>query len=216
MPICYKIDNENFSLGLWEISEDENQLISEFSTIAPKKEIAKAEKFKYPSRKSEWIATRLLMYNLINKVISIDYNENGKPIIDNHNHCISISHTKGMVAVIIAKNLAGIDIEQFSDRVEKVENKFMSGIERIQISKKNKTSNLLAYWSAKETLYKIYGGKGLDFKKNLYINPFELSARGEFTGEIITQNQSVGYRLNYFNYVPRMVNNNYLIVYYYN
>ncbi len=34
----------------------------------------------------------------------------------------------------------------------------------------------MAYWSAKETLYKISGGKGLDFKKNLYINPFKLTA----------------------------------------
>jgi len=216
MPVCYKIDNDNFALGLWELAENEDELLNRFSSIAPKKEIARAERFKYPSRKAEWMAARLLTYELINKVISIDYDQHGKPIIDNNNYSISISHTKGMVAVIIAKNLAGIDIEFINDRVEKIESKFMSGVESNQIANKEKVPTLLAYWSAKETLYKIYGGKGLDFKKNLYINPFELSTKGEFTGEIITNNQSVGYRLNYFNYTPRFLDKHYFIVYYYN
>jgi len=216
MPLCYKIDNDNFSLGLWELSENEDKLLSKFSTIAPKKEILKAAKFKYPNRKSEWIATRLLMYELLNRVVAIDYDENGKPIINNRDQCISISHTKGMVAVIITKNMAGIDVEMLNDRVLRIENKFMSGIESDQICKENKAQSLLTYWSGKETLYKIHGGKGLDFRKNLYINPFKLDNRGEFNGEIIMDNQSIAYRLNYFNYTSQFTNNNYLIVYYFN
>jgi len=216
MPICYKIDNENFTLGLWELTENENQLIDNFSKIAPDEEIIKAAKFKYPGRKSEWIATRLLMYHLLNKVITIEYDQNGKPLIDYHNQCISISHTKGMVAVIIANNLAGIDIEQINDRVLRVEDKFMSGIEQSQISDDSRLQHLLAYWSAKETLYKISGGKGLDFKKNLYINPFRLANKGEFIGEIVTNNQTIGYRLNYFIHDRNDKKTNYLVVYYYN
>ncbi len=216
MPICYKIDNDKYTLGLWKLSEDESQLVDSFSKIAPPDEIIKAEKFKYPARKSEWIATRLLMYHLLDKVVAIDYDQNGKPIIENQNQCISISHTKGMVAVIIAKNLAGIDIELINDRVLKIGNKFMSGIERNQVSSDAKSTHLLAYWSAKETLFKISGGKGLDFKKNLYINPFQLRNKGEFTGEVITNNQTIGYRLNYFMYDENNQNINYLIVYYYN
>ncbi len=216
MPLCYKIDNDNFSLGLWELSEDEEQLLNKFSAIAPRQEILKAKRFKYQARKREWIATRLLMYELLNQVVSIDYDENGKPIINNGERCISISHTKGIVAVIVTKNMAGIDVEMQSDRVLRIENKFISGLEKDQITAKNKAECLLTYWSGKETLYKIHGGKGLDFKKNLYINPFELENRGEFTGEIFTENQSTAYRLNYFNYTSQFNNNNYLIVYYYN
>jgi len=216
MPICYKIDNDKYTLGLWNLSEAENQLVDSFSKIAPQEEIIKAEKFKYPARKSEWIATRLLMYHLLNKVVTIEYDQNGKPIIENQNQCISISHTKGMVAVIIAKNLAGIDIELMNDRVLKIENKFLSGIEQNQIPSGSKSSHLLAYWSAKETLYKISGGKGLDFRKNLYITPFQLRNEGEFTGEVNTNNQTIGYRLNYFVYDKNNTHGNYLIVYYYN
>ena len=216
MPVCYKIVNDNFSLGLWELLEDENKLLDQFSKIAPKNEILRANEFRYPARKLEWIATRLLTYNLLNKVIPIDYDKNGKPIIGDQNFSISISHTKGMVAVIIAKNMTGIDIEMINDRVLRIEDKFMSGIERSQANQENKIQNLLLYWSAKETLYKVHGGKGLDFKKNIHIKPFDLASNGELTGEIISSNQVYSFRLNYFNYSPPIQNNNYLIVYYYN
>lgn len=216
MPLCYKIDNDNFSLGLWELVEDESQLSDEFQNIAPQKEIDRAGKFKYPTRKSEWMATRLLMYHLLDQVVEIDYDENGKPFIIDQNQSISISHTKGMIAVIIAKNLAGIDIELISDRVIRIEDKFLSGLEKHQIPNENKLNSLLAYWSAKETLYKIYGGRGLDFKKNLYINPFKLGIKGHFTGEVITHNQTTGYQLNYFIHKHKDSKFDYLIVYYYN
>jgi 4'-phosphopantetheinyl transferase len=216
MPLCYKIDNDNFSLGLWELSESEDVLLGKFAAMAPKNEVLKAKRFKYPARKLEWMAARLLMYELLNKVISIEYDENGKPLINNREQCISISHTKGIVAVIVTNNMAGIDIEMKNERVLRIENKFISGLEKDQITEKNKAEYLLAYWSGKETLYKIHGGKGLDFKKNLYISPFKLENKGVFTGEIFTDNQSRAYSLNYFNYTSQFNNNNYLIVYYYN
>lgn len=216
MPLCYKIDNDNFSLGLWELSEDEEQLLGTFSEIAPEREVSKAKRFKYSARKLEWIAARLLLYELLDNVVSIDYDENGKPIINNREQCISISHTKGIVAVIVTNNMAGIDVEMKNDRVLRIENKFISGLEKGQITKQNKAECLLTYWSAKETLYKIHGGKGLDFKKNLYIYPFKLENKGEFTGEIFTENHSTAYRLNYFKYTSQFNKSDYLIVYYHN
>jgi 4'-phosphopantetheinyl transferase len=119
-----------------ELSEDEDQLLGKFSAIAPREEILKAKRFKYQARKLEWIATRLLMYELLNQVVSIDYDENGKPIIDKGGRCISISHTKGIVAVIVTNNMAGIDVEMRNDRVLRIENKFISGLEKNQITKK--------------------------------------------------------------------------------
>jgi 4'-phosphopantetheinyl transferase len=216
MPICYKTENDHFTLGLWEITENEDQLTVSFSKIAPVNEIIRASKFKYAGRKSEWIATRLLIYDLLKKVIEIDYNQNGRPMVHVKDCNLSISHTKGMVAVIIAKNLAGIDIELINERVLKIENKFMSETELNQQPVENKTANLFAYWSAKETIYKLSGIKGLDFKKNIYINPFILSDKGELNAETIVDNQKKSYNLNYFFYHQKEKNNCYLIVYYYN
>jgi 4'-phosphopantetheinyl transferase len=216
MPICYKIDQDSFTLGLWDITENLNDLLELFSKIAPKNEFDIVDTYKNPFRKLEWITTRLLLYDLINKVVSIKYLENGKPILENENLSISISHSRGMVAVIIANNLAGIDIEKISDRVLRIENRFLSSIEKSQITTNARNEQLLAYWSAKETLYKISERKGIDFKKNLYINPFPMGNNGNFTGEVITNNQSIAYRLNYFIFDKNSDNNNFLIVYYYN
>jgi len=216
MPICYKLDQDCFTLGLWDITENLDDLLELFSKIAPKKEFETVGTFKNPLRKLEWIATRLLLYNLLNKVVGINYLENGKPILENENLRISISHTKGMVALIIANNLAGIDIEKISDRVLRIENRFLSSIEKGQLTDNERNEQLLAYWSAKETLFKISGMKGIDFKKNLYVNPFSMGISGKFTGEIITNNQSIAYPLNYFIFNKNTDNNNFLIVYYYN
>jgi phosphopantetheinyl transferase (holo-ACP synthase) len=216
MPICYKLNQADFILGLWEITESLIELLDLFSKTAPKNEFEKVGNFKNPQRKMEWISTRLLLYDLLNKSVSIKYTENGKPILENENHDISVSHTKGMVAVIIANNMAGIDIEKITDRVLRIENRFLSSIEKRQISDNDRIEQLLAYWSAKETLYKISGAKYLNFKKNLYINPFPMGKNGNFTGEVIINNQSIAYRLNYFIFDKNVGENNFLIVYYYN
>ena len=130
MPLCYKIDNDNFKLGLWNLVETDTELFNEFILVAPPKEIENARKFNNPSRKSEWIATRLILYFLLGRVIEIEYNNDGKPAMVDHHWTISISHTKGMVVVILAKNLAGIDIEYISERVLKIEDRFLSKTEK--------------------------------------------------------------------------------------
>lgn len=216
MPVCYKNINNNFALGLWEITENETELLNKFSNIAPESEIEQAVAFKYPGRRNEWIATRLLLYDLLSRVVTIDYDLAGKPLLENQEQSISISHTKGMVAVVIGANIAGIDIELYSDRVLKIEKKFMSGIESSQVSKSEKAKELLIYWSAKETLFKLHGGGGLDFKKNLYINPFKIQKTGIINGEIILNSIRSSYLLNYFNYTSPGTKKNYLVVYYSN
>jgi 4'-phosphopantetheinyl transferase len=215
MPLCYKIDNNDYILGLWELTEPESQLYNEFIAVAPQSEIEKAAQFKYPSRKAEWMASRLLLYLLINEVLEIDYDANGKPHISSREHSISISHTKGMIAVIIAKNLAGIDIELINERVLHIKDRFLSDFEKKQIPENDKVVSLLLYWSAKETLYKLYGQKQIDFKKNLNIRPFTIGLNGEMIGEIITENQINSYKLHFFHYLKADKNFNYIIVYHF-
>lgn len=198
MPLFHQIKENDFTLALWQLSEPFYELQKQFNKIASLDEIEKANKYKYEGRKAEWMAVRLLIANLFNKYIYISYTESGKPFIKNSPINISISHTKGMVAVIVSKSIVGVDIEKNSDRVLRIENKFMSETEKLQIDKSNKANNLLIYWSAKETLYKIFDTKGLDFKKNLYINNFELMKSGGIVGNINTETANLRYKLNYF------------------
>jgi phosphopantetheinyl transferase (holo-ACP synthase) len=215
MPICYKIDDENYKLGLWNLTEGETELWEMFVAVAPDNEKLEALKYKNPSRKSEWIASRLLTYELINKVIEIKYDNNRKPFFVNHPYKISISHTRGMVSVIVSKNDAGIDIELISDRVLKIEDRFLSPVEKENISTKERLLPVLINWSAKETIYKIYGKKGVDFKQNIFIEPVLPGLEGHFNGELRIDNKNSLYNLNYFIFEPSNKETAYLVVYHY-
>lgn len=78
---------------------------------------------------------------------------------------ISISHTRGYIAIILSetKNV-GIDIEYVSDRVEKISSRFMREDESA-----DDIISLLVHWCAKETLYKLFSSEHLDFM-NIKVN----------------------------------------------
>jgi 4'-phosphopantetheinyl transferase len=215
MPLCYRIDNNDFTLGLWNLIETEAQLLQEFKWIAPENEIQNAAGFKNARRKSEWIAARLLLYELLDQVEEIFYHTNGKPFIPGHGMDISISHTKGLVAVLIAKKLAGIDVEILNDRVLQIEDRFLCQAEKECILEDHRIQSVLLIWSAKETLYKIFGEKGLDFKERIYIKPFVLGKEGHINGEIKSFDQVKSFNLNYFSYKPDHLSDEYIVVYHY-
>lgn len=57
---------------------------------------------------------------------TIEYAPSGKPHLADSSYFISISHTRGYVAVILsAVSEVGIDIEQYGQRVHKVAHKYM-------------------------------------------------------------------------------------------
>jgi 4'-phosphopantetheinyl transferase len=215
MPVCYKIEKENFKLGLWRLDEASGQIFSMFANIATEKELLETEKFKNPARKAEWMASRLLLHELAGKLVHVEYNDDGKPFVAGNEFALSISHTKGMVAVIIAKTKAGIDIEMLSERVMAIQDKFIGQSEKTQLSIGSDIKTILLYWSAKETLYKIEGNRGIDFKKDLLIEPFQIGNHGEISGIVNLRDRIDKYHLYYFFYSPSGERTVYLIVYYF-
>jgi 4'-phosphopantetheinyl transferase EntD len=71
----------------------------------------------------------------------------------------------------------GLDIEKVDDRIHRVSNKFLN--ENEQIFAESKLTKTLI-WSAKESLYKWYGKKELDFKGNMEAMEFEPKNEGIF------------------------------------
>ena len=152
-------------------------------------------------RKREWLAIRLLLKELLGEEKEILYNSVGKPYLLDNSFRISISHTKGYAALIINKEKeVAIDIEKISSRVENIRKKFMNDEEEKAISQTNEVIHLLLHWSAKESIYKLLGIKNLDFKTDLYIQPFE-PITGEwsefYAHETKTKNQNC-FQIKYF------------------
>lgn len=211
MPLSLKLNKDNCIFGIWTINESQEKLRQDFNT-APQEEKEHLKKFKNPNRQIEWIVTRLLIYELLEKKVIIDYDEFGKPFLRNDNRQISISHTGEMVAVQIGNQNVGVDVEKISGRVAKIAHKFLSPTELDSIDLKNQMLHMYAYWGAKETIYKIYGNKRLDFKQNIRIKAFKIEKEGTIKANLKTE-ETISFDLDYFVYdAPN--GNKYMVVKY--
>lgn len=91
--------------------------------------------------------------------VVLGHEESGKPTLDGW--YVSISHTKGYAAALLSrKHEVGIDIEYTSDRVSRIASRFLRADEQPQT-----VAEQLVYWSAKETMYKLYSEDKLEFQQ---------------------------------------------------
>ena len=99
----------------------------------------------------------------------IRYDESGKPII-NSDINISISHSKCMAAIVFSENIkAGIDIEHKENKIINIQNKFLNDSEKLENGYQSNVDYLTMIWTAKESIYKALGIKGISFSDNIII-----------------------------------------------
>lgn len=171
MPLIQTIQTpQNATIGLWQIEESVGALQQR---LAPNTwQQNRYQSIKNVRRQKEWLATRALVRELLpnNEPSDIVYDSYGKPFLHDNPRQLSITHCTDFAAVILHphQNL-GIDIEPIHPRILKIKRKFISESEDAQIEGEDLFS-LTLYWSAKETLYKLYGKKELRFKENLLIH----------------------------------------------
>lgn len=91
------------------------------------------QRFTSDRRKLEWLSVRVLLYSMLQEDKEIGYSSEGKPHLTDNSSFISISHTKGYVAVILSSVApVGIDIEQYGQRVKRVYDRFIRSDERVE------------------------------------------------------------------------------------
>lgn len=147
-------------------------------------------------RKLEFLNIRVGLNTMLGKDVVILYDEFGKPYIDEGQCNISISHSKNLIALAAhPKKSVGIDIEYYSDKVQRIYKRFLSQTEQEELFCDNDIEKLMLAWSAKEALYKIIGSEAVDFARQLRIFPFSKSESGEIEAEHITSQKR--FRLKY-------------------
>lgn len=173
-------------LAVWQIAEAENWYLERLMLDDTERELIAS--IKHPQRRLHWLSSRWLIRHLLNnppRHIALRTDERGKPFILNFPVHISISHTADMSALLLSHSAAvGVDMERCSGKIFRIRNKFLSQEELGQLHQPDDVCELYAYWCAKETLYKLYGRRELDFRRHLYIEPFELDASTCITGHI--------------------------------
>ncbi len=172
MLLSKKTVEENATLALWEITESIDELL-DILNLDPFI-IQEISLFTSEKRKLEYLAARVLLQDILDEKKVIAYTKNGKPYLVDHSHQISITHTGKYVAIILHPTYrVGIDVEKISDKVVRVQSKFLSEAERSEIDATSAKTHLALLWSAKEALYKILEQEEVEYTKHLIIKPFK-------------------------------------------
>lgn len=190
--------NDSAAIGVWEITESVDVLLSRLKLNEEEQELYNS--FKNDQRRLHWLSYRNLLKQLISpdEYSHIVYDDNGKPYMADNPHYLSVAHSGKFSAVILSKrNQVGIDIERIHPKIERIVSKFLSASELNQITGDNRIEQLYVYWGAKEALYKLYGNKLLTFEENILINSFCLAEKGEFEGRICFEEVNRKFSLHY-------------------
>lgn len=163
------------SLGLWQIDESVDEFYARYPWLERYKEDL-SKHFQNDGRKLEFLAVRVLLREMllvagcseaqVDRIGEITHRPDGKPLLKGYH--ISVSHTKGFAAVILSKqHEVAVDVEYFSDRVERIASKFLRKDE-----KPGGLDELLVHWCSKETVFKLFSDAHLQFSQ-MRVLPFD-------------------------------------------
>lgn len=167
--------------GIWQIAEEEAFFRADLPLSAQEEQEWSLHK---GVRRSEWLAGRWLLHRLSGAAQRMPMAKDAfsKPFFpDNAHFLCSLSHSKGIVAALLLSDAApgvsiGCDIQVLVDKMPRIAPKFLSTPEMdfvLQHTVADQFDLFHAFWTAKESLYKAYGLKELDFKEHIRVFDFE-------------------------------------------
>lgn len=191
MSLFLKKFEHDASIGIWEINESVEDLYSRINLSSQEEKVF--SNLKTSTRKQHWLSYRLILPYLVNdhELSAIEYDEYGKPYLNNGVRHISVSHS-GKYSALIASPVysVGIDIERIEDKIKKISHKFLNEREITESGEKMSLESLYVIWAAKEALYKLHGKRDILFKDHIYIAPFEVQERGLVYGTLNFEGES--------------------------
>ena len=132
-------------------------------------DVASASRFQNERRRTEHLAWRRVVRRELGRDVEIGYNKVGAPTVNIEQTHISVAHGAGRVAVAIADERVGIDIESLERDFACVSSRYMSAEEQALSSAVEWGAMV---WAAKEALYKLYGERGLDLKCDIVLTDY--------------------------------------------
>ena len=181
MPLTdHHITEKNGQMALWHITESEAFFLEKLPLTDADRTDLNARKGR---RRLEWLAGKYLVQLLIDFKFKIIKDAFGKPHLKGSDLHISISHSSAYAAAIVSPNPVGIDIQEVTPRLDRIAWRVMNDSKLKQLDPIHRLDHLHTYWCAKEALYKAYGWRELDFRKNIVIDPFIFPEKGLEKGE---------------------------------
>jgi phosphopantetheinyl transferase len=183
MPIFFQQDiDDDTKLGIWKIEEDEDFFLR---TVVPQRNVS------HPHKKLQHLAGRYLLKYLfpgfpLSLILIADTR---KPYLENEAYHFSISHCGDFAAAIVSKSKrVGVDIEIPTEKILRIEHKFLHQTEAIMINgwsgiDRQQASTLL--WSSKEAMFKWWGNGNVDFSDMLRLSINQPENQGTLNGNFL-------------------------------
>jgi phosphopantetheinyl transferase len=165
-----KIDSSS-ALAI-KIISDQTQQDLDFLSFREKLSLANIS---HPEKKQEWITARLAIKDTLDS-LSIPYpgffkDEHGKSHSMNGNGYVSLSHTMGYAGAIYHReNPVGMDMDLIREKILRIGFRFLDPSELDFLSKD--PLHYTMAWSAKESIFKCQGKRGVSFRDNILLEPF--------------------------------------------
>jgi phosphopantetheine--protein transferase-like protein len=167
MPLVYQQNiNPTTKIAVWHISESEDFFLSK---VPLQREI------RHWHKRLQHLAGRLLLAEMYPgfPLELIKIADTKKPFLENEPYHFSISHCGDYAAVIVSKtHRVGVDVEGVNEKIEQIQQKFISKAEYQMLNKQCSMSNgqcLTLCWSVKESVFKWWGRGSVDFKRGIVL-----------------------------------------------
>ena len=204
-------------LGLWHLTETPAELWPQLAESAAYRPLLPARAD--GPRQAQWLAGRVLVQRILadvapNSVLPLLQNDaTGRPFLapPGLGRVVSLSHSGEWVAALLAPAGAavGVDVEVVRDKALRIARKFLNTEEQavaelLTTAAPDRTNEVFSLlWSAKETLYKLAGQRGIIFRQNLLLDlpptpPNPWPGAGELAARLALDNQISRHRICYF------------------
>lgn len=199
MPLIETIYPDNDTvIGLWHMTETEDELLALLQNTHLY--MAELGRFTSAKRRLEYLSVRVMLQKLLGTSVTVGYEPAGRPFLQNASFQLSISHTKDYAVVILHPNRrVAIDIERRAPKVMRLQHKFMNDHELAAVDQTDPLGYTLIAWSAKESLFKMIGKEGVDFKEHLLLDCYGADSAGSFIGSYQDNGTRINYTLRFLN-----------------
>ena len=151
--------------------------LEELEADADNEDRLAVEGFTSYSRRRERLMWRRMVREVVGHPIRVEYSAEGAPHINDFEwKHISVSHCRGVVAVVASNRVCGIDVERKDRNFERVASRYVTAEEWAlsQAAGCERGQFLAVAWCIKEALYKMAAEPGLDFCRDMHITALNL------------------------------------------
>ncbi|MGB3590958.1 MAG: 4'-phosphopantetheinyl transferase superfamily protein [Nonlabens sp.] len=172
MPLYKTLNKRNGTqIWVWKIEETEAELRRgiELSTNS----LLRLSKMSSSLHRKGFLSIRRLLSRAGYSDHQLLYGDTGKPSLHD-GKSVSITHSFEFTALITSNVKVGIDIEKQREKITSIAHKFVGSETFFLDTFIDKTRELTIIWGAKESMYKLYGIKGLGFREHCHVESFQL------------------------------------------